>query len=180
MSDTFKCGHPRSEANNAPNGYGRDGKTRKFRCRICLKATYRSRGERNLKAREQALLLAKPKPKPTLEDLPTFMPLSERAIRATAIKSGVSYGDLISGRRWRRLVRGRWVVMSVMHAAGFSLPIIARTLRLKDHTTVMHGLRVAPEWMARDARFAAIHSDVMEYCRPWIESGAIARGRLAA
>lgn len=38
----------------------------------------------------------------------------------------------------------RWFVMAYMHATGrYSMPQIARALKLKDHTTILYGLRRA-------------------------------------
>lgn len=43
-----------------------------------------------------------------------------------------------------RHAQPRFFAMAYMHATGrFSLPQIARALHLKDHTTVLHGLRRA-------------------------------------
>lgn len=55
---------------------------------------------------------------------------------------GLRAGDILGGRRFFPIALARQAVMYTLRVeAGMPFPEIACTLRLKDHTTVMHGCR---------------------------------------
>jgi len=64
--------------------------------------------------------------------------------------ASIEFNRLITVEALRRQCKSpahtepRWFVMAYMHATGrYSMPQIARALHLKDHTTILHGLRRA-------------------------------------
>jgi len=68
--------------------------------------------------------------------------------------------DVFQRSRKRNVVNARMAVMFVLRERGYSLPVIAQAVHLKDHTTVLHGLRVAqeqPEIMGMVAMLRAVH-----------------------
>ena len=79
---------------------------------------------------------------------------SEAVIRAVCINHGVTRKELLSTSRAMHSVRARWSAMFVLRqVAGWSLPRIALSLRRKDHTTVMNGLKRVEDHMRVDADF---------------------------
>lgn len=53
--------------------------------------------------------------------------------------------NVLSGARAWDVGRARWLVMFVLRRRGYSTPMIARAVGLKDHTSVLHGLRRVSE-----------------------------------
>ena len=78
-----------------------------------------------------------------------------RAVVAVSGALGVAGYVLISRRRERSLVRGRWAVMSGMRRRGFSLLQIGQKVG-RDHTTVLHSLRTADFMRERDPMLAGL------------------------
>ena len=60
-----------------------------------------------------------------------------------ALVAGVTRCRLIGQSRAQGLVRARRVAMIAMRSCGMSLPQIGEALGGRDHTTVLHNLRVA-------------------------------------
>jgi hypothetical protein len=85
-----------------------------------------------------------PDPTPIPDNLPPIK--AERApvrsiIRCVCRTSGVTFIDVVSHRRTRRVVRPRQLIMYLArHLTTFSLPQIGRQLGGRDHTTVLHGI----------------------------------------
>ncbi len=77
-----------------------------------------------------------------------------RAIRdATCAHYDIRVGDLLSARRTRTITRPRQVVMWLAkQLTPRSLPEIGRHLGGRDHTTVLHGIRVIEARIATDPR----------------------------
>lgn len=93
------------------------------------------------------------------------------AIAAAA--GGIEFDQLLGPRRARRLARPRQMVcyLARQHCPGLSLPDIARLLRRKDHTTVLHACR------ATEARLSAGEAATTELylaCAP-VVADAVAR-----
>jgi chromosomal replication initiation ATPase DnaA len=59
-----------------------------------------------------------------------------------AAEYGLTFDEMTSPRKTARLVRARWHVMWELYDTDlYSTPAIAALLKLKDHTTVLHGIR---------------------------------------
>ena len=85
---------------------------------------------------------------------------AQRAIRAAAEGMGILPGTVTGPSRKPFIVHSRWAVMVALRRRGVSLPGIARRLRLRCHTTVVHGLTMAPYLAQRDPEFAALLAKV--------------------
>lgn len=103
-------------------------------------------------------------PKP----LPTYTLFSERLFELIEQHTKVSREQFLSPSRSRAIVRARWIAMSGLREYGLSMPNIARRLGLKDHTTVMHGLRQADRVFLIEPRFAQAHDRVLTMARKFI------------
>ena len=69
-------------------------------------------------------------------------------IKLCAERFGFSVGEILSGRRRRPLTRARQAAMWICHeATARSFPELGRAFR-RDHTTIMHGIRLVPQHMA--------------------------------
>lgn len=77
-----------------------------------------------------------------------------RPLMAASKAFKVSLGDLLSSDRHKPLVRARQAVMLALRKQGLSFPKIAPILNLKDHSTVIYGVRQAEYLAANDAGFA--------------------------
>lgn len=67
-----------------------------------------------------------------------------------------SLDDLESHRRQRYITRPRQIAMYLCRElTGHSLPEIGRYFGNRDHTTVLHAVRLVPELMKRDPDLAA-------------------------
>ena len=73
-------------------------------------------------------------------------------IRAASLFHIPTY-DLIGSCREAYLVEARQCAMMALRNAGYSLPQIAALVGRADHTTVLHGLRVAEGKVANDVGF---------------------------
>jgi chromosomal replication initiation ATPase DnaA len=91
--------------------------------------------------------------------------LVRRAIKATAEHFGTSPDVLVSARRTRPLVRWRQVAMYVAREmTGRSLPFIGKKIGGRDHTTVLHGVRVVKGLiLAGDAETIAAVRQITEH-----------------
>jgi chromosomal replication initiation ATPase DnaA len=90
--------------------------------------------------------------------------LVRRAIKATAEHFGTSPDVLVSARRTRPLVRWRQVAMYVAREmTGRSLPFIGKKIGGRDHTTILHGVRVVKGLiLAGDAETIAAVDQIIE------------------
>jgi len=71
-------------------------------------------------------------------------------IKLCAERFGFSVGEILSGRRRRPLTRARQAAMWICHeVTARSFPELGRAFR-RDHTTIMHGIRLVPQHMAAD------------------------------
>jgi hypothetical protein len=67
----------------------------------------------------------------------------DRALKVTAEHFGIALSDLLSERRTQPLVRRRQIAMYVAReTTGRSLPFIGKHLGGRDHSTILHGVRV--------------------------------------
>lgn len=82
--------------------------------------------------------------------------------------------DLFSPRRNRFVAWARQVCMSLCRdlCKGASLPMIGRAFGGKDHTTVMHACRVAPERMISRPDLAAVADRVRAHFAPALAEAA--------
>jgi hypothetical protein len=77
-------------------------------------------------------------------------------IEHVAAAHGLEYVDLVSDRRFAKLVRPRQLAMHLCHEMlTLSLPEIGRRFGGKDHTTVLHAVRCIRKRLALDPDFAA-------------------------
>lgn len=76
-----------------------------------------------------------------------------RILDTVAIETGYTREDLISPSRRQPLAIWRQVFMYVARQSGFSLVAIGRALE-RDHTTVMHGVRVVAARIETHPAFA--------------------------
>jgi chromosomal replication initiation ATPase DnaA len=90
--------------------------------------------------------------------------LVRRAIKATAEHFGTSPDVLVSARRTQPLVRRRQIAMYVAREmTGRSLPFIGKKIGGRDHTTVLHGVRVVKGLiLAGDAETIAAVNQIIE------------------
>ena len=80
----------------------------------------------------------------------------ERVIRRACRLFGVTRTDLMSARRARELVAARaFAAFWVKRLTPFSYPQMARLFGGRDHTTVLHAVRVWPERRAEARRLIA-------------------------
>jgi hypothetical protein len=87
-----------------------------------------------------------------------------RVLEVVADHFGTTLGDLISHRRPQPLTRRRQVAMYVAHkTTGRSLVFIGRRIGDRDHTTVLHGVRVVKGLLdAGDAETIAAVNQIIE------------------
>lgn len=85
----------------------------------------------------------KPEPEKVLPTLDDARSIVEQVARRHAI--GIL--ELMGSDRSRRLVRPRWHAYSALREAGFSYPVIGKIMN-RDHSTVMHGVRMMAELQA--------------------------------
>jgi hypothetical protein len=75
-------------------------------------------------------------------------------IQAACTHHGVSISELMSTSRSPRLASARWsAMMALREVGGWSLPNIANALCLRNHTTVLKGIRSAHDRMQRDPAY---------------------------
>lgn len=102
----------------------------------------------------RVIVIPKPEPPPpaapdvlaailTLEDF--LPPTRAQILRAVCDVCGVKHAEVISHRRFHYLVRARMIFYHLARTmTGASMPQIGKTAN-RDHTTVLHGLRVVAE-----------------------------------
>lgn len=87
--------------------------------------------------------------------MPQILDVAERTF-------GLPKSRIVQRCRKANLVEARHAIMLVMHEKGFSYPQIAFALKLKDHTTIIHGVRVAQKKQATDMGFSVAVSALRE------------------
>jgi chromosomal replication initiator protein len=77
--------------------------------------------------------------------------------RLVCARFGVTMLDLLSQRRHRAVARPRQAAMWLCrHTTKFSLPQIGQAFGDRDHTTVLHAVRMVDALLERDAAFAEL------------------------
>ncbi len=76
---------------------------------------------------------------PAVTEPPEFGPST--IIEYVARKHGVSAFAMLNGGQSRKFAHARQEAMHELHLIGLSSPAIAKALRLKDHTTILYGLK---------------------------------------
>lgn len=76
--------------------------------------------------------------------------------------SYVSVKDLIGYGRFRHINRVRQAVFYVSTQEGHSSPQIAIAMGGRDHSTILHGARVAAEWAERNPDYALFLERIRE------------------
>lgn len=85
------------------------------------------------------------------------MPKMKTVIAAACRAFQVTRADLLSHRRGTEAVRARQTVMwMAKRLTPLTLPAIGRHLGGRDHTTVLHGIRVTEARIGHDPAFAAL------------------------
>jgi hypothetical protein len=85
--------------------------------------------------------VAAPMPEPASDAMPP-QPALATILKAVCLNFGVTRNDVISARRDLRAVRPRQVMMYLAKSlTRRSLPEIGRYAGMRDHTTVLHGVR---------------------------------------
>ena len=103
----------------------------------------------------------------------TVLPRIHDVIRATAEHFRISPRSLTATGRGREISRARQIAMAVSHdLAGRSLTEIGRMLGNRDHTTVLHGVRLMVASMETDdalrADVEAVRRRVEENYLDWL------------
>ena len=95
-------------------------------------------------------------------ELPKLPKVSDVA-KAVSIVTGVPLNDLYSEMRLRDIVHARWIAFYVARNSLMrSYPFIGNCF-YKDHTTVMHGVKMAQRMIARnDEKFIAQVDEVKQ------------------
>lgn len=92
----------------------------------------------------------------------------QRVIAECAKVFGVSRIDITSKRRTRTVVRPRQAAMYVSKMLTLrSLPEIGRAIGMRDHTTILYGVRKISELIEIDAILAADVAAVISKFRSW-------------
>jgi len=80
--------------------------------------------------------------------LPATPVSAKDIIAAVAQKNGLTVEEMLAARRKKKLAHARQEAMwEIRQRTKLSLPQIAHRMRLKDHTTVLHGVRRHEERM---------------------------------
>lgn len=105
----------------------------------------------------------------SVRDRPAFTglmkgpPVTDRIIRATLEVTGLTWVDLSSERRGRKVAYPRQAAWYLMrHCTGLSYPQIAHRLGKRDHSTVHYGIRAAEARIQEDGKFAGLVSRIAE------------------
>jgi hypothetical protein len=85
-----------------------------------------------------------------------MIPIIRPLCRLAARESGITVQEIFSRSRCRRIARPRFAAMKVAHENGRSYCLIARHVRFRDHTSVIHAVRRATELERADPSFAAL------------------------
>lgn len=83
-------------------------------------------------------------------------PLIRSLALAAAKEAGVSANDMFLKRAARCHARPRFAVMKVAREHGRPYALVARHLNLRNHTSIIHGVRRADELERIDPVFAAL------------------------
>ena len=93
-------------------------------------------------ALELAVKALKPKLKPTLDNIAA----------AVLDETGITMDDLLSANKYRDFAEARWMVAWIGYSyANVSTPMLARFLHRHNHSTILHGIKSAKEWMENPA-----------------------------
>ena len=95
---------------------------------------------------------------------PTFSVVADLALRAALLRD-VDPSHILRRDRSRKVAHTRWGVMWVLRRYGLSLVRIASVLNLKDHTSVIHGLRMAEKLRRYDADYRQFTDQLMAYAQ---------------
>lgn len=82
-------------------------------------------------------------------------------IRAAAKMCNVTYEQIMGVQRHASVVLPRWAVMWILHQRGWSYKMIGNAMN-RDHTTVLHAVRMARERMRSDYVFKGVVKKLME------------------
>lgn len=77
-------------------------------------------------------------------------------VAAVANEFHMDAQDVIGTKRFKYIMRARFALYKVLHVRGMSLSNIGRVCGGRDHTTIIHGLKQADEWMRRDPIYKEI------------------------
>lgn len=106
-----------------------------------------------------AVLTAPPSPKETEGDVARIQRLVAQHYRIALI-------EMTSARREQPIARARQVGMYLARElTPMSYPAIGRLFGKRDHTTVIHGVRLIERLMVEDAEFAAAVNKLREECK---------------
>lgn len=106
--------------------------------------------ERKTRADEVMRLLHQPVPEDEARSI-------KDVVRVVCAVWNVTHGELVGPGRRRSIAWPRQAAfwLARHHCQALSYPQIARHFGKRDHTTIMHGLRVVEQRLAADADFAA-------------------------
>lgn len=77
-------------------------------------------------------------------------------VAAVADAFNMDSKDVIGQQRFKYIMRARFALYKVLHVRGMSLSNIGRVCGGRDHTTIIHGLKQADEWMRRDEKYKEV------------------------
>ena len=87
-------------------------------------------------------------------------PLVSKVISATSAVSGVSRQRILSDCRMHETVMARQAAMRIIHASGRLSSFQIGQCFNREHTTVLHNIKVAMIAAARDPKVAAMHAEI--------------------
>lgn len=71
-------------------------------------------------------------------------------MRSVALDFGISVAEMLGEGRWPHLVEARAVAAQVLKERGRTSVQVARELKRKDHTTILHALKTFPKYCSRN------------------------------
>jgi hypothetical protein len=78
-----------------------------------------------------------------------------------ATHTGITVEQIYGKRRDKPIARARFAVCCIARRNGLSFPQIGARIG-RDHSSVMHAVKMAEEWERRDPAFAQLLADVVE------------------
>lgn len=136
--DDFPCGHERSDDNTYYTGNREACRTCQREAQDKMRAELEWERARKAKAVQHQRVLDELRPVAT----PIHVSPRDRVLARAAELTGLAVSDIISGRRFRPLVRARFAVIHALNSLKFSSPQIARMVNIKDHTSILHAFEM--------------------------------------
>jgi len=102
------------------------------------------------------IVIAEIRPREPADNPPPWPAKVTTIARWVAWAEDIGYARLISRDRSRPALWGRFVTYYLAYRyTGATMPLIGRAMGGRDHTTVLHGIRMCGKWKASNVLFAA-------------------------